>query len=166
MAQALRETRRDHVDSFLERLHNIPGLDHEVEGIVDRIQHLQRRFRHALEETLGEHGLTWGEWKVLGALILGECSTPGELSSGLEVSSGAMTSRLDRLEEAGLIRRVRDPDDRRGVKLELTDAGRRAWTESTSAQARKEALVAAALSKREQVELNTLLRKLMLSFES
>jgi DNA-binding MarR family transcriptional regulator len=76
-----------------------------------------------------------------------------------------MTNRLDRLEQDGLIRRVRDPDDRRGVKIELTDAGRRAWTDSTSAQARKEALVAAALSEKEQGELNALLRKLMLAFE-
>ena len=108
-----------------------------------------------------------GEWKVLGSLILGEgeCSSPGELSTELEVSSGAMTNRLDRLEQDGLIRRVRDPDDRRGVKIELTDAGRQAWTDSTSAQARKEALVAAALSKKEQGELNALLRKLMLAFE-
>jgi len=105
---------------------------------------------------------------VLGSLILGEgeCSSPGELSAELEVSSGAMTNRLDRLEEAGLIRRVRDPGDRRGVKIELTDAGRQAWTDSTSAQARKEALVAAALSKKEQAQLNTLLRKLMLAFET
>jgi hypothetical protein len=39
------------------------------------------------------------------------------------------------------------------------------WIESTNAQARKESLVAGALSKREQVQVNTLLRKLMLSFE-
>lgn len=157
---------RDHVDALLDRLEDIPGLDYEVEGIVDRIQGLQRRFRHALEQTLGEHGLTWGEWKVLGSLILGDCNSPGELSSELELSSGAMTNRLDRLEQDGLIRRVRDPDDRRGVHIELTDAGHRAWTESTSAQARKEALVAAALTKKEQTQLNTLLRKLMLSFET
>ena len=102
---------------------------------------------------------------MLGSLILGECDSPGELSSRLEVSTGAMTNRLDRLEEAGLIRRVRDPDDRRGVKIELTDAGKRVWTDSTSAQARKEALVASALTKREQTQLNSLLRKLMLELE-
>jgi DNA-binding MarR family transcriptional regulator len=159
---------RDHIDAFLDRLEGIPGLDYEVEGIVDRINSLQKRFRHALEETLGEYGLTWGEWKVLGSLILDEggCCSPGDLSSELELSSGAMTNRLDKLEQAGLIRRAPDPDDRRGVKIELTDAGRRAWTDSTSAQAQKEALVAAALSKQEQANLNVLLRKLMLSFEA
>jgi DNA-binding MarR family transcriptional regulator len=162
---ATKQLRRDKIDAFLDRLDGIPGLDPEVEGIVDRINSLRNRFRHALEETLSQHELTWGEWKVLGSLILGECDSPGELSSGLEISTGAMTNRLDRLEEAGLIRRVRDPDDRRGVKIELTDAGRRVWTESTSAQARKEALVASALTKREQSQLNSLLRKLMLEFE-
>jgi len=162
---ATKQLRRDRIDAFLDRLDGIPGLDYEVEGIVDRINSLRNRFRHALEETLSQHELTWGEWKVLGSLILGECDSPGELSSGLEVSTGAMTNRLDRLEEAGLIRRVRDPEDRRGVKIELTDAGKRVWTESTSAQARKEALVASALTKREQTQLNSLLRKLMLEFE-
>jgi|SRR5581483_7692412 DNA-binding MarR family transcriptional regulator len=156
---------RDKVDHFLERLDGIPNLDYEVEGIVDRINSLRNRFRHALEETLKEHGLTWGEWKVLGSLILGECDSPGELSSQLELSSGAMTNRLDRLEEAGLIRRVRDLEDRRGVKIELTEAGDRAWRDSTGAGARKEALVASALTKREQQQLNALLRKLMLQFE-
>jgi|SRR5579884_299743 len=156
---------RDHVDSFLDRLHDIPGLDREVEGIVDRIQALQRRFRHALEQTLQEHDLTWGEWKALGSLVLGECDSPGLLASELELSSGAMTNRLDRLEEAGLIRRVRHPTDRRAVKIELTDAGHAAWTDSTSAQARKEALVAGALTRDEQAQLNALLRKLMLAFE-
>jgi len=156
---------RDKIDAFLERLEGIPGLDYEVEGIVDRINSLQRRFRQAHEETLRAWELTWGEWKVLGSLRLGETSSPGELCAALELSSGAMTNRLDRLEEAGLIRRVPDPADRRGVKLELTDAGKRVWTESTSAQAQKEILVASALTKREQKELNSLLRKLMLAFE-
>jgi DNA-binding MarR family transcriptional regulator len=162
-----RELQRDHIDQFLERLDGIPGLDYEVEGIVDRINSLRMKFRRALEETLSQHGLTWPEWKVLGSLVLGEgdCDSPGELANALEVSSGAMTNRLDRLEQDGYIRRARDPEDRRGVKIELTDAGRRAWTESTSAGARKEALVAAALTKSEQRQLNGLLRKLMLQFE-
>jgi len=165
MNPAITTPSRDRVDTFLERLDGIPGLDYEVEGIVERIISLQRRIRREHEQTLAEHGLTWGEWKVLGSLIYGGCDSPGDLSTELEVSTGAMTNRLDRLEEDGLIRRERDPHDRRGVKIELTDAGRIAWTEATSAQALKEARVASALTKREQVQLNTLLRKLNLQFE-
>ena len=66
-----------------------------------------------------------------------------------------MTNRLDRLEEAGLVRRLPDPDDRRGVLVELTDAGRtRLGRQSVSAQAAKESLVAAALSAKEKQQLN------------
>ena len=161
---------RDRIDVFLEHLEGIPDLEYEVEGIVDRINSLQKKFRRELEQTLAEHGLSWGEWKVLGSLWhshndVPHCSSPGELCDELELSSGAMTSRIDKLERAGLARRRPDPDDRRGVKVELTDAGSRAWLESTSAQAIKEARVAAALTKRQQRELNALLRKLMLEFE-
>ena len=63
------------------------------------------------------------------------------------------------------MRRVPDPDDRRGVLVELSDAGRRIWEESVSAQAAKESLVAAALDKDEKRQLNALLRRLMLEFE-
>ena len=162
------EAQRDHVDDFLVHCEGIPDLDHDVEGIVERIQGLEKRFKRAMEETLEEHGLSLGEWRVLGSLRRSEdhrCCTPGELSSQLELSSGAMTNRLDRLEAAGLVRRRPDPSDRRGVRVELTEAGDRTWLESTNAQAIKEALVAGALSKAEQHELNALLRKLMLAFD-
>ena len=165
MNPATKALQRDKIDVFLENLEGIPGLDYEVEGIVDRINSLQRKFRLAFEETLRTWDLNWGEWKVLTSLHHGNAHSPSGLCEELELSSGAMTNRLDRLEEAGLIRRAPDPHDRRGVKLELTADGERVWTESTSAQARKEALVASALTKREQTQLNSLLRKLMVEFE-
>lgn len=159
---------KDHVDKFLEHLEGIPDLDYDVEGIAERIVGLEKRFKRALEGTLVEHGLSLGEWRVLGALRNEsnphQCS-PGWLASELELSSGAMTNRLDKLEAAGFIRRVPDPNDRRGIRIELTEQGGQVWIESTNAQARKESLVAGALSKKEQAELNMLLRKLMLSFE-
>ena len=74
-----------------------------------------------------------------------------------------MTSRLDKLEARGLVRRVPDADDRRVLQIELTDEGDRIWTEAVAVQAEKERLIAAALDAREQEQLNALLRKLMLS---
>ena len=120
-----------------------------------------------MEDTLEDHGLSYGEWRLLCKLRRApeRTSTPGELSASLELSSGAMTNRLDRLETAGLVGRHPDPHDRRGVRVALTDAGEQAWIESTNAQAIKEALIASALSKREQHQLNALLRKLMLELE-
>jgi DNA-binding MarR family transcriptional regulator len=161
---------RDHVDRWLENawLEEIPNLDFVVEGIVDRMNGLSRRFKRSLKETLAEHGLSWEEWEVLGALR--RAGPPfqrsaGELAEISELSSGAMTNRLDRLEKAGLVKRLSDPNDRRGVLVELTRAGQKAWLESTGAEAAREALIAAALTDREKEHLNTLLRRLMLEFE-
>jgi DNA-binding MarR family transcriptional regulator len=83
----------------------------------------------------------------------------------MELSSGAMTNRLDRLETAGLVRRLPDPADRRGVVVELTEKGRETYGRAVGVQAQKEELVTAALSAREKRQLNALLRRLMLEFE-
>jgi DNA-binding MarR family transcriptional regulator len=158
---------RDHVDRFLEE-HDLPGVDPEVEGIVDRINGLRRRFNAMADETLAELGLAEGAWKVLTTLRLAGPPyrrSVGKLAKRAELSSGAMTNRLDRLEEAGLVRRVPDPEDRRGVLVELTEAGHRAWEDGLGAQAANEALLAAALTKEEKKQLNALLRRLMREFE-
>jgi DNA-binding MarR family transcriptional regulator len=158
---------RDQIDGFLEQCAaDLPGLDLEIEGIVDRIQFLQRHLRRAMEETLAEQELTHGEWAVLGMLRRAdERLTPGQLARQADLSTGAMTNRLDRLEQAGLVTRMPDPDDRRSVRVELTDAGRVAWEASVGVQAQKEELVVSALSKGERRELNDLLRRLVLEFE-
>ena len=163
------EDERDHIDRFLESIAGVlPELDPAVEGIVDRTMGISRRFKRMMEETLAGFDLTYGEYQVLGALRqAGEPyrSSPGRLASHTELSSGAMTNRLDRLEEAGFIRRLPDPDDRRGVLVELTAKGRKVYNDAVGAQARKEALVAAALGDEEKEQLNALLRRLMREFE-
>jgi DNA-binding MarR family transcriptional regulator len=159
---------QDHVDRWLAE-HQLPGaVDLEVEGIVDRINGLRRRLHRMLDETLADFGLSTGEWKVLTHLQLDGPpyrKSAGKLAKWAELSSGAMTNRIDRLETDGLVRRLPDPDDRRGVLVELTDKGRKAWEDSVSAQAEKESLIAAALSNKEKQQLNALLRRLMREFE-
>lgn len=157
---------RDHVDRFLDELELFEGLDLEVEGIVDRIGGIHRRIHRAMEATLAEFGLSHADFKTLGALRRSGPRTPGVLGRYLELSSGAVTSRLDALERSGYVRRVPDPHDRRSVLVELTDEGRRAWESAASIQARKEAFFASALSRPEQQRLNALLRKLMLALEA
>lgn len=76
-----------------------------------------------------------------------------------------MTNRLDRLEEAGLVRRLPDPNDRRGVVVEVTDKGQRLYEKTVDVQAKKEQFVASALTDAEKKQLNALLRRLMLEFE-
>jgi DNA-binding MarR family transcriptional regulator len=160
---------QDHVDLFLERFgERLPIMDLVVEGIVDRIGGLSRRLHKEMDETLDDFGLNSGEWKVLGILWrAGEPhrASPGVLSKIEELSTGAMTNRLDRLEEAGHVRRLPDPDDRRAVQVELTEKGKHTWEQAVVAQAEKEAVFTSALNDREKEQLTRLLRKLMLAFE-
>jgi DNA-binding MarR family transcriptional regulator len=160
--------REDHVDRFLEELRDkLPAIDLRVEGIVDRINGIQWRIRRMMDETLEAHELNWGEYKVLGSLRMAPEGrrTPGELAAKVDLSSAAMTNRLDRLEEAGLVRRVPDREDRRSVQVELTKNGRELYERAVGAQAAKEAIVVAALDEKQQDELNDLLRMLMLEVE-
>ena len=160
---------RDVIDEWMSRWPDDLPLDREVEGIVDRISFLNKRIKKMLEETLVEFGLNVGEWHVLSALWnSGEPyrSSPGTLAKRAELTTGAMTNRIDRLESEGYVRRLPDPDDRRGVIVELTPAGHDVWKRSVGAQAMKEQFVASALDAEEREQLNTLLRRMVLRADS
>jgi DNA-binding MarR family transcriptional regulator len=141
----------------------VPTLDLETEGVVERLHRLGRQLQRDQAETLERFGISWGEFRVLGALrYAGEPyrASPGQLSSECDVSSGGMTARLDKMERAGLVRRLPDPDDRRGVQVELTDEGWKLWQKAVVAQGEREAAYAAALTGDEKRRLNDLLRRL------
>jgi DNA-binding MarR family transcriptional regulator len=161
---------RDHVDRFLEDISaDLPAdLDLTVEGIVDRIGGINRRIKLMHDETLDQLGLNITDWHVLTALRwAGEPyrRKAGELARRAELTSGAMTSRLDALEKEGLVRRLRDPADRRSVIVELTEKGRKKHQQAMGIQAQKEALLGEALTGREKEELNGLLRRVMITLE-
>jgi DNA-binding MarR family transcriptional regulator len=143
---------------------SLPGLDLEVEGIVERIQHLEKRIRKMLDDTLAEFGLNVGEWAVLGSLRRAGAPyrrSPGQLAKSFGLTTGAMTNRLDKLESAGLVKRLPDPDDRRGVIVELLPEGREVWERAVGAQSTKEQFVASGLNERERKQLNSLLRRMV-----
>ena len=75
-----------------------------------------------------------------------------------------MTNRLDRMEAAGLIRRLADPNDRRGTLVEPTEAGHRAWDETVGTQGRRESAITAVLEPEDREQLYRLLRRLMRAF--
>ena len=159
---------RDRIDEYMETwVREIPALDARTEGVVDRIGVIEKYLRRTHEETLEQLDLTWGEFRILCSLRYSGSpyqSTPGRLGEHLGLSSGAMTARLDKMETAGLVRRLPDPDDRRGVVVELSDHGRERWEESIALQMEKESIVAATLSDDERDQLNDLLRRLVIAF--
>ncbi|HYM65683.1 MAG TPA: MarR family transcriptional regulator, partial [Patescibacteria group bacterium] len=121
------------------------------------------------EEVFAKFGLNRGDVGVLSALRLAgppNQLSPTRLFKGLMLSSAGITNRLDRLEERGLVRRSRDPHDRRGVLVELTPEGRDIMERAVQANTAEEPALVATLTGSERAELAGLLKKVLAGLES
>jgi DNA-binding MarR family transcriptional regulator len=165
----MEEQRKDSIDRFVEGAVRIfPSLEPEVEAAVDRIAKITKYLDRLTERTVGVFGINTGEFRLL--LLIhrqapGTRLSAGALSERLDISSSAMTNRLDRLEERGLVARERDPDDRRSVLVSITPQGEDVVSQAVEQQAKKESDFLGALKPEEQRHLNTLLRSLILEIE-
>ena len=159
---------RDALDESLEIwAREIPDLDPLTEGIIERIQILAFNVNQSLDETLAEYELDRRSFALLGKLRRHGPPyqvSAGKLATELRLSSGAMTNRLDRMEAAGLARRLPDPNDRRGTLVEPTKEGHAAWDKTVGSQARREVLFSSVLTNTEKERLHDLLRHMMLAF--
>jgi DNA-binding MarR family transcriptional regulator len=168
-ADADLDVARDRIDERVGRWeHEIPGVDLEVEAMTQRIHMLHRALEKSLAETTERFGLTVGEYMVLTALRGSGRPyrlPPSRLAEACWLSSGAMTNRVDNLEREGLVERVPDASDRRSVQVALTQKGHGLWEDASGAAAARESLVASALDPGEMVQLNALLRRLVLAAE-
>ena len=126
---------------------------------------MARELERRLEPVYAEHGLEPGWYDVLATLRRSGPPfrlRPTDFTSALMLTSSGTTKRLDRLEQAGLIMRAPDPQDRRGTLITLTAAGRRLVDRTTEAHLANERRLLAGLSEAERNRLGALLRKLML----
>jgi DNA-binding MarR family transcriptional regulator len=94
---------------------------------VARILRIAEKISADQERAAQAFSLSAGDVYTLYLLqrVPGEAARPGDLAKALNVSTGGMTKRLDRLEGAGCIVRERDPNDRRGIVIRLTPEGAR-----------------------------------------
>jgi DNA-binding MarR family transcriptional regulator len=133
----------------------------QVTARLSRIgPHLARR----QEAVFSRFGLNRGEVGALSALRIAgppHRLSPTRLAKGLMLSSAGVTSRIDRLERRGLVRRLPDPDDRRGVIIELTQEGLDMVDAAVAANSMSDQHLLARLEPEELVELERLLRKVL-----
>jgi DNA-binding MarR family transcriptional regulator len=118
---------RDEVDDLVAAWRaERPDLDVQPMQVLSRVARLARHLDRARRGAFAAHGLETWEFDVLSALRRQGPPyelTPGALLHTTLVTSGTMTNRINRLEEAGLVRRRPDPGDKRGVLVTLTAAG-------------------------------------------
>jgi DNA-binding MarR family transcriptional regulator len=136
--------------------------------VTARLSRVGLHIARSQEAAFGRFGLNRGEVGVLSALRTAgppNRLSPTRLFKGLMLSSAGITSRLDRLEQRGLVRRTRDPNDRRGVLVELTDEGARVLEEAVVANTTSERELLAHLSADDVASLAALLKKLLAALE-
>lgn len=160
---------KDWTDELLERWSVIrPGLEMDVYQVTARIARLGQLIARRQEEVFGRFGLNRGEVGLLSLLRIAGPRyrlSPTRLLKGLMLSSAGVTSRIDRLERRGLVKRTPDPNDRRGVLVELTEAGRKLLEEAVAANAKSERGLLGDLSEKQIVTLGKLLRDMLANLE-
>jgi DNA-binding MarR family transcriptional regulator len=144
-------------------------VDPVHEAIMARLMILSRHLVSARDAGHDSAGLPRASFKVLLTLRrLGPpyTASPSDLADYLGLSRGALSARLGPLEDAGLVARTVDREDRRRVHVRLTAAGRRAFDRQGKHEARDEAALLSALSPTDQRRLADLLRELVLAIEN
>ena len=154
------------IDLMIEQWdHERPDLDSSSLGVLARVSRLARVAEENADNVLRQFGLSDVEFHLLAAIRnTPDHPSPRDLLGPLMVSSAGLTNRIDRLERMGLVGRLANPRDRRGVLLELTDKGRELVDQVTTVYLENQNQVLdEALDAGERDVLANLLKKLLIS---
>jgi DNA-binding MarR family transcriptional regulator len=159
---------KDQVDAVVEFWsRENPDLDLPVKALAIRIRRVAHHLERSLREQLGASDIEVWEAEVILALRRApdHSRSAGQLVKDIQVTSGAITNRVARLEERGWVRRDVDPADRRHVVVSLTPAGLARADELLASKAQAEMAVLGRLDREAQEQLNHDLRTLLLALE-
>lgn len=159
----------DQVDRILSQWRQErPDLEVGPMGTIGRIKRLNQHLVRGMDKTWAAYGLNWASFDVLATLRRAGppyALSPSALMDSTMVTSGTMTHRIDQLENAGLIKRVRNPDDGRGFLISLSRQGYDLIDEATTAHVATQARLTAALTDEQRNQLDELLRRFLSGFE-
>jgi DNA-binding MarR family transcriptional regulator len=146
-----------------------PDLDPSGAEVIWRISFLHKHLKNIAGKKLGKYDLPMWSFDVLAALRSAGPPfrlTPTLLCEVALLTSGAMTNRLDRLEEAGLVERLPDPNDRRGLLIQLTAEGKELVDKAAKVRFDQANEAVSSLTSAERRQLAVLLRKLVVDHTS
>ncbi|MBE9068107.1 MarR family transcriptional regulator [Leptolyngbya cf. ectocarpi LEGE 11479] len=156
---------QDNIDKILVQWqHEAPTLDVSSLAVVGRVLRIAQVLEKHREAVLADFGLTVWSFDMLATLRRQGPPyqlKPTALYKHLMLSSGAMTNRIDRLEKDGMVTRLRDPDDRRSVIVQLSEAGVERIDAAMPVLFARERQFLAHLSQTETADLILLLRQFL-----
>ncbi|MGN0062913.1 MAG: MarR family winged helix-turn-helix transcriptional regulator [Nocardioides sp.] len=165
------EPSQDSVDAHLARWSSWAdlSLDVEVEGMITRLQRINRHLQKACEAAATREGLDWQDYSTLHALMVRDSpghATAGELAGDPHVAPATMTARIDRLARAGYATRLPSEDDRRVVHVQVSPEGFDRWKRVMAAIGRVEADLFVGMPTSDRRQLSDLLRTVLLRAEA
>jgi DNA-binding MarR family transcriptional regulator len=140
----------------------------EAKALAYRLRRLAHRLETDIKRELAPHGIELWELELLACLIRAEPDhrlSAGRLMAQLQLTSGAITNRVSRLERAGLLTRDLDPNDRRSVLVTLTPAGRARAHEVFAVKTDAEVSVLSPIPPAARRRINDELRAVLISLE-
>ncbi|MCL7928848.1 MarR family winged helix-turn-helix transcriptional regulator [Halomonas llamarensis] len=159
----------DHVDNILKQWQQErPDLDVVPMGTIGRVKRLNHTLMRAMEKTWAKYGLTDASFDVLATLRREGAPyalSPGDLMASTMVTSGTMTHRINQLEKAGLIERVKNPTDGRGFLISLSPPGFDLIDDAVTAHVETQAQLVSGLTEEQQEQLDALLKQFLAGFE-
>jgi len=160
---------QDEVDDLLAAWQRErPEIEIDPLAVLSRVTRLAKYLDNARRQAFTEVGLETWEFDVLAALRRAGAPyalSPGQLGTQTLVTSGTVTNRVDRLEHRGFVRREPDADDRRGIRVVLTEQGRQVVDQALDDLLMRERTILAGLSGQQRAQLANLLRTLVLTFD-
>ncbi|MCF3125333.1 MarR family transcriptional regulator [Streptomyces arenae] len=135
-------------------------------ALVGRIKRADHLLSKGMKRVFTEYGLEFPEFDVLATLR--RVGAPHELTAGgllktAMVTSGAITNRLDKLERKGLIERRQDPNDRRAIRVRLTEEGLDLVDRAVVDHIANEERMLVALTPEDRAAVDGALRRLLVS---
>jgi DNA-binding MarR family transcriptional regulator len=143
--------------------HERPDIDPEPMAVCGEIWRAADRLRQGVLVNWSKWGLDLAGSDVMLTLRRqgkGKTMSPSDLAKEMMLSTSAMTNRLDRLEKRGLIERNIDRNDRRGIRIELTDEGFSLADEMIVSHVETEERLISKLAGAERKQLRELLTKI------
>jgi DNA-binding MarR family transcriptional regulator len=160
---------QDHVDELLAQWRRErPDLDVAPLGVYGRLFRVVQLSDDELAKGLAQYGLQQGWFDLLAALRRAGAPyelNPTSLMRATLLSSSGMTKRLDRIEEAGLIERRPDPNDRRGTLVRLTRRGKNVIDRAVETHVNNEKRLLGGLTTAERRTLDRVLKSLLINLE-
>lgn len=158
----------DSVDTILGQWKIVrPDLDCSSMGVVGRLRRTSNLWQDKMEKVFKAHELSSIEFDMMATMRRSDPSgiTPTELYKTLMLSSGAVSTRLEKLVQRGLIERVYSEQDRRSCKVILTPQGVELIDDALVGHVGNMDAMLAVLTDEEQQQMADLLRKVLVSEE-